>query len=417
MMAQWNRRKFLKSGAALSGLFAAPNRVFCQEKSERLPNIVFLMADDLGYGDLGCYGSPDILTPAIDQLARQGVRFTQYYANAPECTPTRTALLTGRYQQRVGGLECAIGVGNVGRYDDAIRLAEQHDLGLPSSEMTISRLLKQAGYATAVIGKWHLGYEAKFNPLHHGFDYFFGALGGAVDYFHHTEPDGKSQLYLNREPVKRDGYLTDLITEESLQFIQRQKKNKPFFLYVPYTAPHAPYQGPNDSHEKPLGEDGWNQGSRETYVKMVERMDWSVGRILEALEKQGFSENTLVVFCSDNGGAKYADNGPLARGKGTAFEGGVRVPCIIRWPGRITQSNRTDRVAMTMDLTASLARIAGVQFMAGRSFDGIDIIGDIEQDRATLKRTLYWRKRRGDQTWRAVRDGSMKYISDQRGEE
>ena len=407
------RRDVLKTGAALTALLAGRKTGAAEEKESR-PNIVFIMADDQGYGDASCYGAFDLRTPSIDGLADRGVRFTQYYANAPECTPTRTALLTGRYQQRVGGLECAIGVGNVGRYDDAIRLAENHDLGLPASETTISKLLKQAGYSTAVIGKWHLGYEAKFNPLNHGFGYFFGPLGGAVDYFHHTEPDGTPQLYLNREPVKREGYLTDLITDEARQFIQRQKKETPFFLYVPYTAPHAPYQGPGDSHEKPLTDKTWNGGSRETYVKMVERMDRGIGAIVKEIDDGGFYDNTLVIFCSDNGGAKYADNSLLARGKGTAFEGGIRVPCVVRWPGRISQGTTTDRVAITMDLTASMARAAGVK--PARAFDGIDILADIETDNAPIKRTLFWRKRRGDRTWRAVRDGDMKYISDERGE-
>ncbi len=407
------RRDVLKTGAALSYFLTHPSRCYPFKKNT-LPNIVFILADDLGYGDVGCYGAPDLRTPALDGLTRQGVQFTQFYANAPECTPTRAALLSGRYPQRAGGLECAIGLGNVGRYDDAIRLAERHDLGLPVSEAAIPRLLKQAGYSTAVIGKWHLGYEAKFNPTHYGFDYFFGPLGGAVDYFHHTEPDGNSMLYRNTEPVRCDGYLTDLLTEEALQFIQRQKTETPFFLYLTYTAPHAPYQADDTPHENPLTEENWNQGSREVYVRMVERMDRGIGLILEELDRLGMTQNTLLIFCSDNGGTTYADNSLLAQGKGTLFEGGIRVPCIVRWPGRIAQGISSSKLAITMDLTASIARIAGVK--PERSLDGIDILAELENDRADIKRTLFWRTRRGERTWRAVRDGDMKYISDREGE-
>jgi len=410
-----SRRQALKYGTALPLLLSNPNISLAKKKSDSRPNIVLIMADDLGYGDLGSYGCPDIQTPSIDNLAQRGVRFTQYYANAPECTPTRTALLTGRYQQRVGGLECAIGTGNVGRYDDAIRLRGKNQLGLPTSETTIAKRLKGVGYSTAITGKWHLGYDAKFNPLDHGFDYFFGSLGGGVDYFHHTEWDGGHFFARNRESIKPEGYMTDLISDESVGYIGRQTKEKPFFLYVPYTAPHSPYHGPNDSHQQPKNEDDWNVGSRETYAKMVESMDKGIGRILDELKKQGFSDNTLIIFCSDNGGAKYANNGFLSKGKGTCFEGGIRVPCIISWPGRITYGAISHQTAITMDLTASIARIGGIKHVGGKPFDGIDIIKEIEMNRGEFKRTLFWRKRRGERTWRAVRDGNMKYISDQNG--
>jgi arylsulfatase A-like enzyme len=205
----------------------------------RRPNIVLLLADDLGYGDLGCYGCKDIQTPTLDQLAARGVRLTSFYANGPECTPTRAALLTGRYQQRIGGLECAIGTGNVGRYDDAIRLRQHNDLGLPVEEVSVARLLKEAGYATSICGKWHLGYDDKFAPNRHGFDHAFYCLGGGMDYFHHVEntPAPQTMLRLNGKVIDRPGYFTDLIAEEAIRFIQKHHE-KPFFLYVPFTAPH-----------------------------------------------------------------------------------------------------------------------------------------------------------------------------------
>ena len=411
MPKPFTRRRFLKNCsnagafAALSG-FAIPKTA----QAAPSPNIVFIMADDLGYGDLGCYGCKDIRSPAADRLAAQGVRFTQYYANAPECTPPRTALLTGRYQQRVGGLECAIGNGHVGRYDDAIRLREQNELGLPTNELTIVRMLKEKGYRTGICGKWHLGYDPKFSPLKHGFDYFFGPLGGGIDYFHHTEPSGWHTLRLNDQPVHREGYITDLITDEAVRYIQREKE-KPFFLYVPYTSPHSPYQGPDAPHEVRKNDETWNQGSRESYVAMVERMDQGIGRILDELDRYDLSENTVVFFVSDNGGAKYANNKPFSGNKGQTFEGGIHVPAIVRWPGRIEAGTVTNQVSITMDLTASIANIAAVTPPKNRPFDGIDVLKLASSSHLPSQRTLFWRKRRGVQTWRAVRDGDLKYVS------
>ena len=378
------------------------------------PSLVFILADDLGWGDVGCYGAPDLRTPVLDRLAAEGVRFTQFYANGPECTPTRTAFLTGRYQQRVGGLECAIGLGGVGRYDDAVRLQAAGELGLPPSEPSLARLLKDAGYATAICGKWHLGYDRKFHPDRHGFDRAFGPLGGAVDYFHHCEPDGTPMLYQDGRPVRREGYLTDLITDEALRFL-RSRPASPFFLYVPYTAPHAPYQGPRDRRPAPVPEVEWNRGTRGTYAEMVERMDAGVGAILEALESEGLAGRTLVVFASDNGADPRGWNHPWRGGKGGLFEGGIRVPCIARWPGRLLAGTVADRPAMTMDWTVSFARLAGARPPAGRPFDGVDILEEVERGLPPSPRPLFWRARRGDRTWRAAREGPLKYVSRQDG--
>jgi N-acetylgalactosamine-6-sulfatase len=370
-------------------------------------NVVVILADDLGYGDLGCYGAPDVKTPEIDRLASQGVRFTQFYSNGPECTPTRTALLTGRYQQRVGGLECAIGLGGVGRYDDAARLAAKGELGLPAEEITIARLLRDAGYETAVFGKWHVGYERKFLPDRHGFDRSFGPLGGAVDYFHHCEPDGAPMLRENGEPVRREGYLTDVLADEAVRFL-RGPRTRPFFLYVPFTAPHSPYQGPDDRHERPLTAAEWDKGDRATFAAMVERMDEGVGRILRALDESGQAGNTLVVFTSDNGGDLRGRNLPFSGRKGGLFEGGIRVPCIARRPGVLPAGAVWDRVGITMDLTASIAALAGVR--PPRPFDGVDLLGG-----ETRRGPLFWRARRGAVTWRAVRNGALKYVARQDG--
>jgi N-acetylgalactosamine-6-sulfatase len=396
-------------GAAVLGAAAGCGRVELGAPAARPPDIVFILADDLGYGDVGCYGAPDIATPAIDRLAAEGVRFTQAYAAGPECTPTRTAFLTGRYLQRVGGLECAIGVGDVGRYDDAAQLAARHDLGLPPEESTLAPALRRAGYTTAVCGKWHLGYQRKFMPDRHGFDYSFGPVGGTCDYFHHVESDGRPVLMENGEPVRREGYMTDLITNAAIDVVRRQPAEKPLFLYVPYTAPHSPYQGPNDRRPAPLTEAEWNQGTRAKYAEMVAYMDTSIARLLEAIGARGAANRTLVIFASDNGGDPRGRNAPLKGSKGGLFEGGIRVPLVARWPGVLPAGKRDDRPAVTMDITASILAAAGAA--PGRPLDGIDILDHVARGQPAAPRTLFWRARREQRTWRAVRRGDLKYVS------
>lgn len=380
-------------------------------------NIVLILADDLGYSDLGCYGCKDIKTPVLDRLATQGVRFTQFYSNGPECSPTRAALLTGRYQQRVGGLECAIGTGNVGRYDDAVRLRTTNDLGLPAETTSVARLLKDAGYSTAMCGKWHLGYEDKFSPNRHGFDHAFYCLGGDMDYEHHVEdpPQNMPVLRLNGRPHERPGYFTDLVAEDAVRFINQTRKDRPFFLYVPFTAPHAPYQGPEDRQLRPLTADSplrkQGQAPPKVYAGMVERMDEAIGKILAALEETKVAGTTLVLFTSDNGGTGSARPTPFRGLKGSMFEGGIRVPCLARWPGVLPEGRVSDQVALTMDLTASIVRIAGARPPRELTFDGIDVLQREEAKQPILPRTLFWRARRGDNTSRAVRDGSLKYVA------
>ncbi len=409
-----NRREFLSQAAGLSSLALLSNTGLAAS-DKRKTNIVYIMADDLGYGDLSCYGCRDIRTKHIDDLANQGVRFTNFYANHPECTPTRTALLTGRYQHRFGGLECAIGIGNVGRYDDAIRLRAENELGLPTQAVTIAELLKKEGYSTALYGKWHLGYEEKFNPTNHGFDDFFGVIGGNCDYFHHTEPQGLHVLYKNKKEVHRDGYMTDLITEESVDFINRSKED-PFFLYVSYTAPHSPYQGPDDKTGEPVPQDEWNEGTRATYIEMVERMDYGIGQIVATLEKNGLADNTLVIFASDNGANRKGRNYPFSGYKGGLFEGGIRVPCVVRWPGHIPAGTESGHMCITMDLSLSMMRAANVVIPPDKEFDGADILKQVEEQQPITERTLFWRARRGERTWKAVRDVSLKYIYRRDGE-
>lgn len=412
------RRAFLgrMSAAVAAGVLAraagAAETPAPTAAAAKRPNIVFILADDLGYGDVGCYGAPDIRTPVLDGLATQGVRFTQAYAAAPECSPTRTAFLTGRYLQRVGGLECAIGVGGVGRYDDAERLAAKGELGLPVEEMSIARLLKDAGYATACIGKWHLGYDqAKFGPNRHGFDYAFGPIGGNCDYFKHTEADGLKVLYENGRQVDRDGYMTELLTDAAVRFIGDQSPAKPFFLYLPYTAPHSPYQGPKDAATAPPAEGASLAVLRGKFCEMVEAMDAGIGRVLKALDDRGHAAHTLVIFMSDNGGDARGRNAPFSGAKSSTFEGGIREPCIARWPGVLKAGTASDQPCITMDFSASILAAAGAAAAPGRPFEGIDIIRHVAEGRPALHRTLFWRYRRADRTRKAVRDGSLKLVS------
>ncbi|MEQ9410293.1 MAG: sulfatase-like hydrolase/transferase [Fuerstiella sp.] len=382
---------------------SAPSAVAQQQ-----PNIVFLLADDLGYGDLGCYGHPVAETPHIDRLARDGVRFTQHYANGPECSPTRTAFLTGRYQQRAGGLECAIGTGNVGRYDEAIRLADQHQLGLPAQQTVIPGRLKDAGYRCGVFGKWHLGYEPDFNPIQHGWDSFFGYLGGNVHYFNHRETSDLHVLFRDRLPVYRDGYMTHLITDDSIDFI-RQNRAQPFFLYVSHECPHFPFQGPDDE-DKVVTADNWMQTDPAAYVAMLQDLDSEVGRLQTAVDQAGLTDNTVFIFASDNGGFAGAGHMAGLRGaKSTTFEGGIRVPLIIRWPGHIKPGTTCHQPCLTFDLTCSFLRLAGID-VSSVPLDGQDIIRHVTSGAADYPRTMFWRGKRGDRTWSAVRHGDRKYV-------
>lgn len=373
------------------------------------PNIVFILVDDMGYGDLSGYGAPDARTPNIDRLATEGVKFTQFYALGAECSPSRTAILTGRYPQRAGGLECAIGTGNVGRYDDAIRLAENHALGLPSGQAVLAPALVNAGYVNGVFGKWHMGYEPRFNPIRQGFDEFTGFLGGNVDYFTHTELSDLPVYLKGEAPIKRKGYMTELIADDSVSFIQRHR-DELFFLYAPFSVPHFPFQGPHDDTGKMHPEDQFMIGTREKYVEMLQDMDKAVGRILAALDKADLAGETLVVFASDHGAMKPGRNLPFNGWKGGLMEGGIRVPCLVRWPGKIKAGSVSKQPGSLMDLTASFLRVAGAKPPRKIKLDGIDILEHVQSGKADFARTHYWRARRGDRTWKAVRDGDMKYV-------
>jgi N-acetylgalactosamine-6-sulfatase len=367
-----------------------------------------LLADDLGSADLSSYRAPDIKTPNIDSIGERGVRFTRCYANAPECSPTRTALLTGRYQQRIGGLECAIGVGNVGRYDEAEWLAGRGELGLPQTETSIAAMLRKAGYATCCSGKWHLGYLPQFSANRHGFDEYFGILGGNADYFTHREENGANVLSHNGKLVDRKGHCTDLFAGHAIDWLTAGRaKDKPFFLYVPFTAPHTPLQGPNDG---PVSAGKWNEGSRATYIEMVEHMDRRIGDILKTLDRIGAASNTLVIFQSDNGGYNRSRNTPLRGGKSSCWEGGLRIPCLMRWPGVIPEKSSTDQVALTMDASATM--LAAAQVKPARPLDGVDLLPVLTGRANPFPRTVYWSYKRAQTRRWAVRDKDMKLVID-----
>ena len=395
-MTRQTRRRFLQ-GASAAG--AALPYVSLAQASRR-PNIVFILADDLGYADLSSYGRRDYRTPIIDGLAREGLRMTQAYSNSSVCTPTRVALITGRYRERLP----------VGLPEP---ISTEKDVGLPPDFPTLPRLLKRAGYTTSLVGKWHIGWPPEHGPLRAGYDRFFGIAAGAADYFGHGEaPDGKQPgLYEQDSLVKRPGYLTDLLAERAVEELRRSAASgRPFFLSLHFNAPHWPWEGPNDIAVSQSITDLWHRdgGSVETYGAMVGAMDRAVGRVLGALAQSGAASETIVVFTSDNGGERYSDVWPLRGGKGELLEGGIRVPAIVRWPGRIPVRAVSDQVMASFDWLPTLAAAAGAPVDAHYPPDGEDLLGVLAGREPTRPRRLFWRHR--GKTQGAVRDGDWKYL-------
>jgi arylsulfatase A-like enzyme len=371
------------------------------------PDVVLILMDDLGYGDLGSYGAPDARTPNIDRLAHEGVRLTDAYANGPVCTPTRAALISGRYQQRVG-LEWVLGVSPADR-----------ELGLPVTGTSLPALLKTNGYATGLVGKWHLGWKPEFGPNAHGFDEFYGFLSGAHDYYTGAA-DGPSDLYENTTPVEPAGYLTDEITRRAVSFISRHATG-PFFLEVAYNAVHWPFEPPDrppTAAERSLPRqlrqmpDDSVPATRQDYVRMLERADRGVGEILTAFDRMGLARNTLVIFTNDNGGEWLSRNAPLYHRKGTLWEGGIRVPLILRWPGVLPAERTSEQVAITMDLTASILAATATRAPEGYRPDGIDILPVLRGEAPLLERRLFWRIDRPGRQQQAVRSGRWKLLVD-----
>ena len=372
----------------LIGLCAGSSFSVQAQKKQDQPNIVILLADDLGYGDLGVTGSPDCKTPNIDALAHDGVRFTNYYTSGPVCSPTRSALMTGRYQARFKNMEGAFHLG-------------VDFIGLPENEETIGKALQRANYKTGLVGKWHLGSLPHMQPQNQGFDEFFGFLGGNIDYFRHCNKDGTPDLYQNGKAITSGKYMTDLITKKSIDFIRKNKK-KPFCLYVAYNAPHWPYQGPDDE-EMDLTGIKWMRSTRDHLVSMIERLDYSVGEIRKALKKMGLEKNTLIVFSSDNGGDRLARNIPFSGRKGHLRDGGIHSPLYMVWPAELEKGKTIDQPCITMDLSRTILELAHAKINA--PLDGVNLLKKEELEK---ERSLCWRNNWHNE--HAVRKGKWKLL-------
>jgi arylsulfatase A-like enzyme len=338
--------------------------------AEKKPNIVHIVADDLGWKDVGFNGATDIRTPNLDALAAGGVKFTQFYVQ-PMCTPTRAALMTGRYPFRYG-LQTAV-IPSVSAY------------GLDTTEWLLPQALREAGYRTAIIGKWHLGHaDRKYWPRQRGFDYQYGAMIGELDYFTHEE-HGVLDWFRNNEPVREEGYTTTLLGRDAVKLIEQHDTSTPLYLYLAFNAPHTPYQAPKEYVDR---FPGIPDPTRRTYAGMVASLDDEIGRVVAALEKKKMRDNTLIVFHSDNGGTRSAmfagvmadmskikipcDNGPYREGKGTLYEGATRVAALANWPGRI-KPGTVDGLVHAVDMYPTLAALAGASTAKSKPLDGVDV--------------------------------------------
>lgn len=371
------------------------------------PNFIFIVADDLGYADLGCYGGRPAqfgrISPHIDALAADGVKFTQGYSNSPVCSPTRFALMTARYQYRLrGAAEEPINSKSRG----------SASLGLPPEHPTLPSLLRDDGYRTALIGKWHLGYPPHFGPIKSGYEEFFGPMSGGVDYFTHCNSRGTHDLFVGEDEQHAEGYLTDLISHRAVEWIDRvAAQAAPFFLSLHYTAPHWPWETRDDAALAQEVKDNLfhlHGGSIHIYHRMIHHMDEGIGWVMDALKRHGADRNTLVVFTSDNGGERFSDNWPLVGGKMDLTEGGIRVPWIAHWPDTIAPHGVTQQQCMTMDWSATMLDAAGVAADPAYPVDGISLLPVLRDPTRTFRRPLHWRMNHRGQ--RALRDGEWKYL-------
>ena len=374
------------------------------------PNILFIVADDLGFADLGCYGGREAafgpVSPVLDRLAANGLKFTQGYSNSPVCSPTRFALMTARYQYRLrGAAEEPINSKSKG----------SQTLGLPPAHPTLPSLLRGAGYRTALIGKWHLGYPPTFGPLKSGYEEFFGPMSGGVDYFSHASNNGTHDLYAGDEEKHEEGYLTDLLSQRAVDYVRRMApgaaQGTPFFLSLHYTAPHWPWETREDHALSQEVKDNLfhlHGGNIHTYRRMIHHMDEGIGWVVEALRETGQLDNTLIVFTSDNGGERFSDNWPLVGGKMDLTEGGIRVPWIAHWPAAIAPGGVTQQHCLTMDWSATMVELAGATPDAQYPLDGVSLAGVLRQPSNTFERPLHWRMNHRGQ--RAMRLGDYKYL-------
>jgi arylsulfatase A-like enzyme len=375
------------------------------------PNIIFIVADDLGYADLGCYGGRDAefgkVSPVLDGLAAQGLKFSQGYSNSPVCSPTRFALMTARWQYRLRGAA-----------DEPINSKSRGSavLGLPPAHPTLPSLLKGAGYRTALIGKWHLGYPPHFSPLKSGYETFFGPMSGGVDYFTHCDSRGTHDLWLGEAEHQQPGYLSDLITDRAVGWLGEVAQgsiaeDRPFFLSLHYTAPHWPWETRDDEALAQQVKDNLfhlHGGNIHSYRRMIHHMDEGIGRVMAALRQAGVERDTLVVFTSDNGGERFSDNWPLVGGKMDLTEGGIRVPWIAHWPAAIAPGGVSAQHCLTMDWSATMLAAAGVSADAAYPLDGVNLLPVLHDPTATFERPMAWRMLHRGQ--RAYRQGDWKYL-------
>ncbi len=369
------------------------------------PNILIIMADDLGYGDLSSYGADDMETPHIDRLVEQGMRFDRFYANCPVCAPTRAALLTGRYPDTVG-------------VPGVIRTHPRNNWGYLSQQaVLLPEPLNEAGYHTGIVGKWHLGLRKENNPVNRGFDVFHGFLGDMMDDYYTHRRHGNNYMRRNTKKIDPDGHATTLFTDWATDYIRKwAKDDRPFFLYLAYNAPHTPIQPPKEVLKKVKAREEGISDKRAKLVALIEDMDDGVGKVIEALKATGAYENTLTIFTSDNGGnvGTGADNGPLRGGKQDMYEGGIRVPTCAVWPGHIEPGSRTDRLAMTMDLYPTVLDAVGTS--VDHPLNGKSLLPTLlGKEPPAEPRTLYWVRREGGTRYMgqpvyAIRRGKWKLL-------
>ncbi len=353
------------------------------------------MADDLGYGDIGCFGNDSVRTPVLDKLAAEGIRFTDFHSNGAVCSPTRAALMTGNYQQRAG-IEGVI-----------YAALDKRIYGISDKQKTMAEYYKEAGYTTGIFGKWHLGYKPEFNPVFHGFDEFYGYVSGNVDYISHRDGVGLLDWWHNTDTCYDEGYVTDIITDKALEFMVKNRNN-PFFLYLPHEAVHYPYQGRNEKADRLPGVNFTAHGSRsdkkQAYREMLEIMDENIGRIMNKLEELDLNNSTFVLFCSDNGATNMGNNGNLNGFKGSLWEGGHRVPAIAWFPSRIKAGVTINSAILSMDILPTLLKVSGIS--GSDNFDGKDFSKGLFTGERMIERPVFWRYRN---QW-AVRMEDWKYL-------
>lgn len=372
------------SGGRALGADAASRDAGGGESGAGKPNFLVILVDDLGWGDLSSYGAADLKTPHIDRLIAQGMRFDLAYANCPVCSPTRAALLTGRYQDLVGvpGVIRHYRAGSWGNLIESVPLLPQ--------------VLKPAGYTSALVGKWHLGLEPPDTPMDRGFDHFHGFLGDMMEDYYTHRRGGHNYMRLGRQEIDPKGHATDLFTEWACAWLREQKPARPWCLYLAYNAPHVPTQPPPEWLERVKAREPGIDENRARLVALIEHMDHGIGQVLEALDETALAKDTLVVFTSDNGGETGfgARNGPLRDGKGTLYEGGIRVPMGVRWPGRVAPGSRSERIVLSMDILPTLCEAAGVAVK--HEIDGASFLSTLlGKGGAAPQRDLFWGRREG----------------------